>query len=364
MPGVKTTDLVIPPDIEDIYINLDSRETPFLSALARGPKVTSLDPFSWTVGSYPDERDNVLVSGVPEGEDVKNWEGDSQRKLYGRVQKFRRTPKVTDETNEVVDAIGSLGKMMTQITIKTLLQKRNMEKRLLSDADSKEEDGSVGREFMGPGRFFNDAVSVGSAGSALTFGDSITAVPADLRTPTAQIYVGNLRSYKSSTDEYKLIFDKKALNAMLLAKHDATGLTRQLRAFVDAELKAHLVTLFSFERTQVGYTAIGRQDYPGLDSGVGLLTGVDMVRTDYGPMSIDLVQFMPRTSTGALSGRGYIFDMTEMALRPSGIWLRATQLENQGGGPRAYIDTIAGPRWGHPKSACKIDPNVIQGTFS
>lgn len=351
-------------DLENIYINLDKRKTPFLSSLPRGEKLGNVEVFSWTTGRYLDNRDNILVPGVPEGQDVKNFTGGKQRRLSGRPQKFRRAPMVSDEANEITENPGNFGKFMSQVNIETLEQKRNIDKRLLSDADSKDEDGPTGREFMGAGRFINDAISVGSSGAALLFTDTATSIPVDLRTPTEQIYVGNLNSYKVATDEYKLIFDRAALSTMLLSKQDRTGSTDAMHAFVDARLKSHFADLVGFQRTQVGYTATGQTMYNAVASKNLQVGAVDYITSEYGDIAVTMDPFMPRTSTGALSGRGYIFDMEYLAMRPTGIWLRFTKLENQGGGPRGYLDTIAGPRWGHPQAHLKIDPNVVTGTFA
>jgi hypothetical protein len=362
MPNVSTADQVVHEDLSPLYINLDKRQTPFLSRLTRGDALKNVELFSWTTGKYEDGRDNILQAGVPEGEDVKIFETDKQERLYGRPQKFRRTPHVTTEANEINDTPGGFGKYKDQVLKKTVEQRRNIEKRLLSDADSKDEDGIGGREFMGAGRFINDGVSVGSAGAALTFTDAQTAIPAAMRTPTNQIYTGNLNALDASGNE-TLVFGGDQLNAMLLARYDAIGSMSTVSGFVDALLKAHLAKLIRNQKNLSGYTPVVHVDTAAIKEGNYLLTGVDIINTDFGSVDINLVQWMPRTSTGGLSGRGYFFDMEHVAMRPSGIWLRHTQLEDQGGGPRGYIQSILGPRWGHPAAHLKIDPNVATGTF-
>jgi hypothetical protein len=359
---LKSTEQVVHEDLEDIYINLDKRQTPFLSRLKRGPKLENAQVFSWATEKYEDGRDNVLESGVPEGDDVKNFETDKQYRLYGRPQKFRRTTMVSDEANEVNTSVAGFGKFRSQVNKKTVEQKRNIEKRLLSDADSRDDDGITGREFMGAGRFVNDAVSVGSAGVALTFGDTQTTVPVALRTPTAQIYTGNLDALDASGNS-TLILDEVQLNNMLASRWDAIGSTAELSAFVDAKLKSHLTRLERYQKNMVNFTPVGRTPMAATAAKVYLMYGADLLETDYGPIDVNLVSWMPRTSTGALSGRGYIFDMEHLAIRPSGLFLRFTELENQGGGPRGYVQSILGPRWGHPAAHLKIDPNVATGTF-
>lgn len=359
---VTTDDQVKHEDLEKLYIVLDKRETSFLSSLRRGPRLGNPELFSWTAGKFEDDRDNNLMPGIPETKDVDVFETDKQDRLYGRPQKFRRTVMVTDEANEISESPGNFGTFDQQKVKKTILQKRNIQKRLLSDADSRDDDGLTGREFMGAGRFVNDAISVGSAGVALTFGDAQTAIPAALRTPTAQIYTGNLDAVDASGNK-TLIFTRDNFDAMLQSRWDAIGETGELVGWVDAKLKSHLTKMERYEQNMSGFTPTGRTPMNAISNKRYLMFGADVLDTDYGPLIINLASFMPRTSTGALSGRGYFFDMEHIALRPSGLWLRFTQLENKGAGPRGYLQSIVGPRWGHPAAHCKVDPNVATGTF-
>ncbi len=362
MAGVSTADEIVHEDLSDMYINLDKRQTVFLSRLTRGEQLTNIKLFSWGVEHYEDGRDNVQQPGIPEGKDAGEFETDQQTQLYGRSQKFWREPHVTLESNEINNTVADFGKYNKQVMKKTVEQRRNIEKRLLSDSDSRDDDGITGREFMGAGRFFNDTVSVGSAGSALTFGDSQTAVPVALRTPTAQIYVGTLYSTDGSGNK-RFDFDAYNFRTMLMAKWDAIGGTSELSGFVDGILKAHMSEFERYEPNRVGYTPVGRSPMAQFSAKSYLLYGADILETDFGPIDVNLIQWMPRTSTGTMSGRGYFFDMGMIAMRPSGVFLRHTEFQDKGGGPRGLIQSILGPRWGHPASAIKIDPNVVAGSF-
>jgi len=361
MPAVTSADQAVREDLSNLYINLDKRKTPFLSRLKRGDSLKNT-LFSWATEKYEDGRDNVLLSGIPEGKDVDAFETDRQDRLYGRSQKFWRAPHVTVEANDINNAPADFGKYNKQVVKKTIEQRRNIEKRLLSDADSRDDDGITGREFMGAGRFVNDAVSVGSAGAALTFTDAQTAVPVALRTPTAQIYTGNLDALDASGNR-TLIFDEDQLNLMLQGRFDAIGETSELSGFVDALLKRHLTRLERYQKNMVNFTPVGRTPMEAIAAKNYLMYGADLLETDFGPVDINLVQWMPRTSTGALSGRGYFFDMEFMEMRPSGLFLTHKQLEDKGGGPRGLIQSILGPAWGHPAAHVKVDPNVATGTF-
>jgi hypothetical protein len=310
--------------------------------------------FSWALEGY----DGRMLEGIPENKDVDAFESDKQEQLYGRSQKFWRRPHVTVEANTINRAPADFGKYNKQVVKKIEEQKRDIQMRLLSDSDSRDDDGLVGREFMGLGRFINDAVSVGSAGAALTFGDTQTAIPAQFRTPTAQIYVGVLYTTTSSAIT-GLTFVEETLNTMLASRWDALGEPAAFEGYVDAVLKTHLTRIERYAPTLTGFTATQRQMVNPQAAKHYQTYGADVIETDYGMIDIYLISFLPRRTDGTMSGRGYFIDMDLMALRASGLYLTHQQLEDKGAGPRGLIQSILGPQWGDPRAHMKIDPNAI-----
>lgn len=361
MPSVSTGDQVVREDISDLYINLDVQKTVFLTRLKRGEQIENVQIYSWTVEKY----DGRMTSGIPEGADVDTFETDKQQKLSGRAQKFWRRPHVTVESNEINVAPADFGKYRKQVVKKTTEQKRDIEQRLFSDLDSRDDDGVNGREFMGLGRFINDGVSVGSAGAALTWTDPQTAVnllAPEYVTPTAQIYTGNLFALDASGN-MTLVLDDETLLNMLQNRFDLLGATNELSCFADLVLKRHLSRLSRYQKNIVNYTPTSRTMQEAIAAKNYLMFGADLLETDFGPIDVNLVSWMPRTSAGAASGRGYFIDMEFMYMRPSGLWLTHRELEDKGGGPRGLIQSILGPQWGDPRGHLKVDPNVVQGTF-
>lgn len=354
MPAVTTADQVVREDLSNLFINLDRRMTPFLSRLKSGENLNNVSLFSWALEKY-DGRQTV---GIPENKDVDVFETDKQDRLYGRSQKFWRRPHVTVEANTINRAPADFGKYNKQVIKKVEEQRRDIEQRYLSDSDSRDDDGLTGREVMGAGRFINDAVSVGVAGAALTFGDTQTAVPVDYRTPTAQIYVGALYVTTSGVVS-DLTFNEDSLNGMMQNRWDSLGLSSKFEGFVDAALKRHLGRVFRYAKNLTNYTPLSRQQLPDAAASDWLIPGVDVINTDFGPISIEMITWLPRTSAGALSGRGYFFDMEFVYNRPSGLNLTHMQLEDKGAGPRGLIQSIMGPQWGDPRAHLKIDPNAI-----
>jgi hypothetical protein len=354
MGAVTTADQVVREDLSNLFINLDVRKTPFLSRIKRGEDLFNVKLFSWALEHY----DGRFLVGIPENKDVDEFETDKQDQLYNRSQKFWRRPHVTVEANTINKAPADFGKYNKQVVKKVEEQKRDIESRLLNDSDSRDDDGLTGREFMALGRFVNDGVSVGVSGAALTWGDTQTAIPVDYRTPTAQIYVGAL--YVTSSGVVSdLTFNEDTLNGMIQNKWDSLGDSGNLTGFVDGALKRHLGRVFRYAKNLTSYTPLSRSQLPAVDAGEILINGADMVRTDFGDMSVEMIQWLPRTSAGALSGRGYFLDMQYMALRASGLYLTHQMLEDKGAGPRGLIQSILGPQWGDPRAHLKVDPNAI-----
>jgi hypothetical protein len=351
MIGVTTADQIVREDLSNLFINIDKRTTTYTSRLKRGEDVQNVKLFSWAIESY----DGRMTEGIPENKDVDAFESDKQQQLYGRTQKFWRRPHVTVEANTINRAPADFGKYNKQVVKKTEEQKRDIEQRLLSDNDSRDDDGLIGREFMGLGRFVNDATSVGVAGAALTFTDTQTAIPVAFRTPTAQIYVGNL------TTSAVLTFDGDTINTMLQNRFDSFGPAPEFSGFVDALLKRHFTKIERYIKTMTNYTAVQQRYNEPFSSPRYVDYGSDLWDSDFGAIDINLVAWAPRTSTNALSGRGYFLDMSNMYLRPSGLYLTHQQQEDKGAGPRGLIQSILGPQYGDPRAHLKVDPNVAAG---
>lgn len=359
MPGVTTNEQIVREDMSNIYLNLDVRKTPVQTRMKRGENLRNVTIYSWPVEKF----DGRMVEGIPENKDVDAFESNKQKRLYNRSQKFWRRPHVTVEANTVNVAPADFGKMNKEIKNKTREQQRDVETRLLADNNSRDDDGTIGREFMGAGHVVNDGTSVGSFGSALTFDDTQTAIDPEYRTPTAQIYTGYLTSISASDGSISPILDEEVFLNMVQNRFDAVGMTTELAMFCDSLLKRHISRYFGKYKANVrGYTTVVRTPDQAVESKSFAMYGVDLLETDFGPIDINLVNFMPRRSDGTLSGRGYLFDMDSIRLRPSGLWMTYMDLEDKGAGPRGLIQSILGWEYGDPRGHCKIDPATLQQT--
>jgi hypothetical protein len=354
MAAVTTADQIVREDLSDLYINIDQRQTPFLTRLKRGDDLENVKFFSWALERYAGR----IITGVPENKDANNFETDTQTQLYGRSQKFWRQPHVTVEANTINRAPADFGKYNKQVIKKVQEQKRDIEQRLLSDADSRDDDGTTGREVQGVGRFVNDAVSVGSAGAALTFTDTQTTVPAAFRTPTAQIYVSTLYSTNASTGD-RLDFKESTLNGMLQSRYDLFGKTNELSCFCDAIFRQHATRMFQNQQTLSGSTPIMRMQTPTSANWDG--EGVFVIDTDFGPADINLVN---RCHGKQAHLRSCIFPRHGIYVsegkRP---FLHTRTATGLGAGPRGLIQSILGPQWGDPQAHLKVDPANATGTY-
>lgn len=354
MAGITSPDQIVREDLSEAFLQSDVRMTPVTSRVKKGSKLTNIEIYSWPI----ETMGGRVVEGVPEGKDVVAFEGDKQERLYNRPQKFRRTPKVSDEANEINVSPNQFGKYAKLVTKKIREQQRDVEQRYLDDNDSKPDDGVRGYEFKGMGMVINDQVSVGVAGAALTSTDPQTDIPPAFRTPTAQIYTGNLIDVNGDP-----VFTSDTLVGMLASRYNNLGQTTELIMYADSVLKTHIGKFFGkYAQNVQGYTAIVQTPQQAIEKKTLALYGVDVINTDYGPMMVELMQWAPKTSTGEPSGRGYMFNFDQLQLRPSGKWLTHKELENQGGGPRGYIDSIIGHEYGDPRTHLKIDPVAVQGS--
>ena len=136
-------------------------------------------------------------------------------------------------------------------------------------------------------------------------------------------------------------------------------MSEELSGFVDAVLKRHMSRLERYQKNLTNYTPVTRVPQEALSTKNYIMYGADLWESDFGPIDINLVSWMPRTSTGAIAGRGYFLDFTYMYMRPSGLMLTHQSQEDKGAGPRGLIQSILGPQYGDPRAHLKVDPNVI-----
>jgi hypothetical protein len=283
--------------------------------------------------------------GVPDGKDVSAFDAQSpKRQLQARGEVYRRAPMVGFIAQEMSLAGGVAGvpNQFNEAKADQLIEhKRDIEKELWSNQDSRPDDGVNGAQMRGFGRWIYDGaatLTLDAADLSPTTGFYELAIPADVRTPANQIYTGSIAAMTQAQFE-----------ALIQAKYENTGASSDLRGFVTPVIK-----------NKVGFYSRYQPDVTGYSSRVFISSGqlegttlfgatVDVYRSDWGTFELFpvLVDFMPTSYTG------YFLDMAQPRLRSAGTY-EMSDLPNLGGGPRAMIQSILSLLPGDPRAHAKI----------
>lgn len=307
-------------DLSNIVAIADAKNTPVTSMLRKGEKPKNT-LYEWQVDGY----DTAKVTGVVDGKDVESYEDASakRRRLQGRVQLFRRAPKVSKMAEEVSVVAGIPSEFDKAKAKKTIELKRDIETRILGDYESQADDGADdGYEFRGLGNWISNSAQTD------------LPVHVDYRTPTASIYSSAL------TD-----FDEDDLSALLQSRWGQTGTTDELMGFLGADVKR---TISNFTRYDVDKSGTGHVRMFNQDAQDALLFNkVDIYDGDFGRVELILSSFVPNAK------RGYILDMRMLELRPhTNPYFR--ELEDRGGGRNGLIEAIVGLACLNPLAHAKI----------
>jgi len=331
MGAVASSNQVVREDLGSALTLADVKNTPIVTRMRKGDKLKAME-FSWTVGRIADRKPDA----IPENQDVRSFEGDSEKKLYGRAQKFWRTPRVTTESEEVNETNeGSDLKFTKQKAKKTKEQIRDIEFKICSDDESAEDEGLPGRgsRIRGLGRMLQY--------STLAFTDTHTAPDPEFRTPAAQVYTGALAD-----------LTEDIVNNMMQYRWEKTGATSEFVLYCASRLKSFISKNFGkYEPNKDGMTVVVRtMRGPDIDRRKLVTKGIDVVEGDYGTYEVELEPFMPTLH------RGYGLAMEEMRKRAS-MWGRFSMLPYLGGGKSGLIETIMGYEPGDLRSHFQIRPS-------
>jgi hypothetical protein len=206
--------------------------------------------------------------------------------------------------------------------------KRDIEKELWSNQDSRPDDGVNGSKMRGMGRWIYDGVAtltLDAADPSPTTGYFELPVPSDVRTPANQIYTGSIAALTQAQ------FD-----GLIQAKYENTGASSDLRGFVNPIVK-NRVGFFS--RYQPDVTTYSSRVFVS----TGFLEGKHLFGADdrrlqerLGHVRVvpDPVGFHADSVTGLLPGR--------WRSRGCGVpgHTDTSDLPNMGGGLRSLIQSI------------------------
>lgn len=293
-------------DLADEFVNADMQQTPFLSAVAKGraPNNTLLE--------YPVEKyDDPKIEGAVDEADPATFqdpsEGDGM--LYARVHIFERAGRVGGLATTTTEQAGITPRnIMAKKIAKLLVElKRDMNTRFLGDDEAQIDNGVVGNETRGLGKWIDNAAQ------------SLYPVPAAYRTPAESI---NTTAIASFTDE--------TITTVFQSSFDQHGNSEaEMRIFCGTTYKRGLGRITFYSRNESNFTQVRTFNQ---DAGDPLILGkVDMLETDFGTATVQVDQFINTggdRKSAASKRLAYLVPMDYIEARfsenPSGMELART----------------------------------------
>src|SRR4029453_4891384 len=234
-------------DLSDMLYVADRKVTPGISSIKKGERLSNM-LYDFIVKSYGARK----PGGVPDGKDVSAFDAQSpKRQLQARGEAFRRAPMVGFIAQEMSLAGGVAGtpNQMNETKADQLIEhKRDIEKELWSNQDSRPDDGLNGSKMRGFGRWIYDGaatLTIDPSDPSPTTGFFELPIPADVRTPANQIYVGPIGTGTNTG------FTQAVLDGLIQAKYENTGASSDLRGFVTPVIK-NRIGFFSRYQVRVG----------------------------------------------------------------------------------------------------------------
>jgi len=302
-------------ELHDAISLLAPSETPVLSSASKF-KCTSTFP-EWGV----DKLASVSTTAIAEGADVTSFDDKFAEvaRLGNYVHKLRRNYRVSD-VQELVSSAGAQD--IARAELKAVKEiKRDAEAMLLGTQDRAAADGA------------------GTASTCRGLGDWIDStgpsdVPAAYRTPSGSIYASSA-------------FSETILNNLITSIYRVNGAANKLTLVADTALRR---AISDFARAD---TITGANRQYNADSDAGFIKlAVGMYESDHGFISI--VNMNPDTAPDTTNkDTGYLLNPDFYAVGELKS-LGSTRLEDQGGGPRGYVDWIGTLKVNHPGAHGKI----------
>jgi len=331
-------------DLSDMLYVADRKVTPGISSIKKGERLSNM-LYDFIVKSYGARK----PGGVPDGKDVSAFDAQSpKRQLQARGEAFRRAPMVGFIAQEMSLAGGVAGtpNQMNEAKADQLIEhKRDIEKELWSNQDSRPDDGLNGSKMRGFGRWIYDGaatLTIDPSDPSPTTGFFELPIPADVRTPANQIYTGSITVTPPGLSQ--ALFE-----GLIQAKYENTGASSDLRGFVTPIIKNKVGFYSRYQPDVSTYTSRVFVSTGHLEGNTLFGATVDVYRSDWGTFELFpvLTDFMPSAY------HGYFLDMSQPRLRNAGTF-EQTELPNLGGGPRSLIQSILSIFPGDPRAHVKI----------
>lgn len=297
-------------DLSDLIAMADAKSTPVTSMMPKG-KALSHSTFNWQADGYDDPD----TEGVLDGADVVTFDNKAanRKMLDGRVQKVRKSWAVSDFSENLSNVAGIASEKARAKAHCIENLKRNIESVICSDNDSQAQEGTDPYKTRGLGEWIKATAQTD------------LPVPESFRTPAASI---NTTAMASLTET--LVQD------VLESVYNETGKRGTYVMPCGTKLKRAFTGFSLYVPDKASHLAVRRhnaQESMKIESTISVFEG------DFGTINLIPSLFLAVGTADAPSRRGYLLttDMLELRyLRTPG----GKELEDQGGGPRGYVDAI------------------------
>lgn len=317
-------------DYSDLLALVDARELPFTSAVKKSSAPTN-PRFDWTADAY----NTPVTTGVVDGVDVTDYDDEfaNRGKLSNYVQIFRRAPKVSLLTQEATDMPGAANPIQAA-TAKALVEiKRDMECTFLSSNDAQVDNGAVAYNTCGLGLWISTA------------GPTVATCPSNQRPASAQVITTACATLDEVTD----------MQGILRAIFDAVGMVSSEYMLLCGSVLRARITEMTRTDTESTAAAVRVRTFSGPQDNQTITSTTTLFRGDFGSFQVVPSSWIGLTSGSPDTDRGYLLDMSKLALRynqkPT-----VSPLPDLGGGPRRLIQSIAGLQCDSPKGMGKFQP--------
>jgi len=285
--------------------------TPLLSLASKGKSNSTFSEWTVDILSAP------VTTGIAEGADVTSFNNQfsNRARLGNYVQTFRDDYLVSN-LQQAVSSVGPAD--FAQAEVKAIKQvKRNVEATISGTQDYTVENGAGTPYTMrGLGAWINNGT---------------TAIPAAYRTPTASIKASTLTEGDLNTILASIFAQNGEMNALTLVA--GTALRRTISNFTRANQAAGTDNVYT-----VMQDATSKQ----------ITLSVSVYDSDFG-----LLKIVNANPACTLAGTGYIINPKYLGFNTL-IPMGSKRLEDQGGGPRGYVDMTGTLVVKHPGAFGKI----------
>ena len=294
-------------DLTDIISALEPESTPFVSLMKKGKATGTF--FEYQV----DKLNSPEFDGVSEGEDVGNFKNQSadRARIGNFIQKFRDTFMVSD-IQEMVDSAGISSEFANAESKAVRNVKRSIESAFCS-AQERQADAGAGAPYKTRGML--KWLGVGGQ-------------PSDVPT-----FAQNVANDTTGTQT------EATFNSVLQELYSANGMPGgQLTLLAGPSLKQE-ISNFSRQLAATNGTYTVNQDADSKK----ITLSISVYEGDFGLVNIAPSLFINRTSGSDTvdADAGLLIDpeyVSMMSLKAESV----TELENQGGGRRGFVDVVAG----------------------